>query len=116
MRVDLDAPLAPGEFQITPTRGAEQAIPLGGSATWEFQVTPTNETSDAQTLVIHPSLIRPGRYGAQPLQERNFTVQVTVECFWCHIRDLWKDDPVKVVKYFLPDGEGWSGMGASSLD
>ncbi len=112
MRVDLDAPLQPGEFRITPAQGAKLPIPIDGSNSWTFQVTPLNRIADPQTLVIHPYLYPPARLDAQPLQERNFTVQVTVEPFWTHIVDLWKDDPVKVAKYLLPGGEGFKGAGA----
>lgn len=112
MSVDLGAPLAPGEFQITPAHGAKQSILPGGSATWTFQVTPTNKTSAPQTLVIQPYLFQPGKNDAQPVLDRTFTVQVTAESLWHHLRDLWSDDPIKVVKYFLPGGQGWSGIGA----
>jgi|GEM_PF-4569709 len=112
MSVDLGAPLAPGEFQITPTHGAKQSILPGGSATWTFQVTPTNKTSDLQTLVIQPYLFQPGKNDAQPVLDRTFTVQITAESLWHHLRDLWNEDPIKVVKYFLPGGQGWSGIGA----
>ena len=112
MSVDLGAPLAPDEFQITPAHGAKQSILPGGSATWTFQVTPTNRTSAPQTLVIQPYLFQPGKNDAQPVLDRTFTVKVTAESLWHHLRDLWSDDPIKVVKYFLPGGQGWSGIGA----
>ncbi len=112
MRVDLDAPFAPGEFTIKPAQGAKLPVPVDGSAMWEFQVSPKDGSPDPQTLVIHPYLYPPNKLDAQPLQERNFTVKVTVESLWHHLVRLWHEDPIKVLKYLLPGGKGWSGLGA----
>ncbi len=112
MRVDLDAPFTPGEFAITPGQGAIQPVPIDGVATWEFKVKPLTATAEPQTLVIHPYLIPPDSLSMQPLPERNFMVAVTVESFWHHIVLLWEEDPIKVLKYLLPGGKGWSGLGA----
>lgn len=112
MRVDLDAPLTPGEFTITPAQGAIKPIPVSGSNMWTFQVTPRDGSSDPQTLVVHPYLYPPSKLDAQPLQERNFTVTVTVESLRHHLVRLWHQDPVKVLQYLLPGGKGWSGLGA----
>ena len=112
MRVDLDAPFAPGEFAITPAQGAKLPVRVDGSAMWEFQVTPQDGSPTPQTLVVHPYLYPPNKLDAQPLQERNFAVTVTVESLGHHLVRLWHEDPVKVLKYLLPGGKGWSGLGA----
>ena len=112
MRVDLDAPLAPGEFAITPAQGAVKPIPVDGSNMWTFKVTPRDGSSNPQTLVVHPYLYPPSKLDAQPLQERNFTVTVTVESLRHHLVRLWHEDPIKLLKYLLPGGKGWSGLGA----
>ena len=109
MAVELLAPDAPGEFTISPAGKVVLQVPLDNAASWNWQITPLNKAAN-QRLEIRVYFVRPGKKPSM-LADQFYTVNVQVEGLWQHLVALWQDDPIKVVKYFLPGGDGWKGFG-----
>jgi len=114
MKVELLAPLNPGEFTIAPQGNeAIQFVPNDGSATWNWVVTPAYAAMNQQ-LEIRVSLVykRPDTTLEDLLVDTNYTVNVDVQKL---STTLWQDfqkDPIAFIKYMLPGGAGWGALAA----
>jgi len=114
MKVELLAPLNPGEFTIAPQGNeAVQFVPNDGSATWNWNVTPAYAAPD-QKLEIRVSLVykRPDTTLQDTLDDKNYTVNVEVQKI---TTTLWQDfqkDPIGFIKYMAPGGAGWGALAA----
>jgi hypothetical protein len=114
MKVELLAPLDPGEFIITPqSNPAVQSVPIDNSATWSWTVTPAHKAQN-ETLQIRVSLVykRPDTSLDYLLEERNYTVNIEVQKL---TTTLWQDfqkDPIGFIKYMAPGGAGWGALAA----
>jgi hypothetical protein len=114
MKVEVLAPLNPGEFTIT-SKGNEaiQFVPIDGFATWNWDVTPAYAAKD-QKLEIRVSLVykRPNTTLQDTLDDQKYTVNVEVQKI---STTLWQDfqkDPIGFIKYMAPGGAGWGALAA----
>jgi hypothetical protein len=114
MKVELFAPLNPGEFTITQqgTNGI-QFVPNDGFASWTWNVTPS-EKAQNQQLQIRVSLVYPGKSGnvEQILEEKSYAVNVNVQKLTVTIEQSFWKDPIAWFKYVLPGGAGWAAIAA----
>jgi hypothetical protein len=114
MKVELLAPLNPGEFIITP-QGNEsiQFVPIDGSATWNWVVTPDHEAKN-QKLEIRVSLVykRPDTTLQDTLDDQNYTVNVEVQKISTTLWQSFQKDPIGFIKYMAPGGAGWGALAA----
>lgn len=114
MKVELLAPVNPGEFTIAQQAGDPvQFVPNDGYATWMWNVTPANAATN-QTLEIRVSLVYEGSSGAvdQILQDKTYTVSVNVQKLGVTIEQSFWKDPIAWFKYVLPGGAGWAALAA----
>jgi hypothetical protein len=114
MKVELLAPLNPGEFTIAQQgNSAIQFIPNDGFATWMWNVTPTTKAQNQQ-LQIRVSLVYPGPSGniEQILEEKTYAVNVNVQNLTVTIEQSFWKDPIAWFKYMLPGGAGWGALAA----
>lgn len=112
MKVEVLAPLNPGEFTITPQDSdAIQFVPNDGSATWNWVVTPAYEAS-GQKLEIRVSLVykRPETTLDDLLVDQSYTVNVEVQKLTTTAWQDFQKDPVAFFKYVLPGGAGWAAL------
>jgi hypothetical protein len=114
MKVELLAPLNPGEFTITSQgNAAVQFIPNDGYATWMWNVTPAGKAQNQQ-LQIRVSLVYPGKDGniEQILEEKTYAVNVNVQKLTVTIEQSFWKDPLGWFKAMLPGGAGWAAIAA----
>jgi len=114
MKVELLAPLNPGEFTITPQdKNAEKFVPIDGSATWNWVVTPAFAAKN-QKLEIRVSLVhhRPNATLEDPLEDTNYTVNVDVQKLTTTMWQDFQKDPIAFIKYMAPGGAGWAALAA----
>lgn len=114
MKVELLAPLNPGEFTIAPMNSdAVQFVPNDGSATWNWNVTPAYEARN-QKLEIRVSLVykRPDTTLEDILEDKTYTVNVQVQKLTTTMWEDFQKDPIAFIKYIAPGGAGWAALAA----
>jgi hypothetical protein len=114
MKVELFAPLDPGEFTITQSSGeVVQFIPNDGYATWMWSVTPSH-AAPSEMLQIRISLVHKDGTTAveQILEEKTYNVTVNVEKLSVTLKQSFWKDPIAWFKYMLPGGAGWGAAAA----
>jgi hypothetical protein len=114
MKVELLAPLNPGEFTITPKDSdAVKFVPIDGSETWNWNVIPAYEAKN-QTLEIRVSLVyrRPDTTLEDTLDDQHFTVNVEVQKLTTTVWQDFQKDPIAFIQYMLPGGAGWAALAA----
>jgi hypothetical protein len=114
MKVELLAPLNPGEFTIAPQdNNAEKFVPIDGSATWNWTVTPAFAARN-QKLEIRVSLVhhRPDATLEDPLEDTDYTVNVDVQKLTTTMWQDFQKDPIAFIKYMAPGGAGWAALAA----
>ena len=114
MKVELFAPVNPGEFTIAQQGGdAIQFIPNDGYATWMWNVTPVN-AAQGQQLEIRVSLVYPNGGGAIDtiLADKTYPITVNVQKLTVTIEQSFWKDPIAWFKYALPGGAGWGAVAA----
>jgi hypothetical protein len=114
MKVELLAPLNPGEFTIAPLNSdTVQFVPNDGSATWNWNVTPAYEAKN-QKLEIRVSLVykRPDTTLEDILEDKTYTVNVQVQKLTTTMWEDFQKDPIAFIKYVAPGGAGWAALAA----
>jgi hypothetical protein len=114
MKVELLAPLNPGEFTLaTQDTQPIQFVPNDGFATWIWNVTPTDR-ADNQQLQIRVSLVYQGASGdtEQIIEEKIFPVSVNVQKLSVTVEQSFWKDPIAWFRYMLPGGAGWAALAA----
>jgi len=112
MKVELLAPLNPGEFAFAPLNAdAVQFVPNDGSATWNWNVTPAYEAKN-QKLEIRVSLVykRPDTTLEDILEDKTYTVNVQVQKLTTTMWQDFQKDPIAFIKYMMPGGAGWVAL------
>ncbi len=108
MKVELLAPMNPGEFTIVSQgNDAIQFIPNDGRAIWMWTVTPTYKAKD-QKLLIRVSLVhrRKNVDLYDLLEEKTYPVDVDVQDIVVTVKQNFWTDPLAWIKYMLPGGAG----------
>ena len=114
MKVELLAPLNPGEFTFAPQDTQPiQFIPNDGFATWIWNVTPADK-ADNQQLQIRVSLVYQGPSGnaEQIIQEKVFPISVNVQKLSLTVEQSFWKNPIAWFQYMLPGGAGWGALAA----
>jgi hypothetical protein len=114
MKVELLAPLNPGEFTITPKdNNAVKFVPNDGFATWDWNVIPAYQAKN-QTLEIRVSLVykRPDTTLEDSLEDKSYTVNIEVQKLTTTVWQDFQKDPIAFFKYMLPGGAGWAALAA----
>jgi hypothetical protein len=113
MKVELFAPMNPGEFAIQPDGDATRFVPNDGYETWSWTVKP-DHAADAELLEVRISLVHKQGAGKmdEPVEDKTYSVRVRVQPIGTTVSQSFWRDPLAWLQAMLPGGKGWLALAA----